>query len=366
MEDCLDEFGFDEWDIDVIIKLISTHIFGHENVTVVKINDYYFVVNNNDYICCFKADNISSSFIMLHEAHRIIIKNNALDLFSEQIFEELSDKTEVNISWDKNEFCLWDANNSFTIASRKEGLEYYCDFSELSDDKQQLLKIIYSLYTTPNAFRLMWLIAETYDFTTEYPIKEFSQYTMQSSDNIVSLYFGKNCKTDYKIVKGRLQMIEKKNIVITSAELIKAHLFQLRQIIYTYQDQFDITLPKQFNNRTSYEYIYRICKSRGYGFKQENGQYVIMTYTGKSDSVIETEFIGFHTAEKVSQRLIDFTIKYINEHTQNPIFENTVILYNMRRELNSCIFMEWFKDFCCKNGFTYTIKNNSITITLFP
>lgn len=322
-------------------------------------NDYYLISETSYYIAYFHiCMDCNPDIILLNEAHQTIIENNAMGLFDRQLLKNISWNTVVLFNNNHTECYLYDSCKLFAYAN-SDGEKYDCGMSELSGYKRNLLCHIFDIRDGGTEFRddfrLMRCIAETPDFTLEYRIADLLSFSCDSAG--YTLHFSENRKSQYSVDINHLVLKKSSSKFLTSVQLAEQHIAQLRQFLLERKHHYVITLPSNFTNQTALKWLHCLCASRGYGIQTNNNQYVITTYVGESDS--KDEFSEFQTAEQFSQNFINTTERKIMES------ENNIICFSSDAA-KSQTFRKWLDNHCKKYQFTYSIKDNLITIVLFP
>ena len=327
-------------------------------------SNYYYLISEKKYYTAYFhiCMTCHAEVIMLNEAHQIIIQNNAMRLFDRQLLKDISWSTVVRFNDNRTECYLYDSGKLFAYANC-DGERYDCEMSELSGYKRNLLCKIFDVSDGGTAFRddflLMRCIAETPDFTLEYSIDDLLSF---SCDSGYTLHFTQNRKSQYSVDINRLVLTkpkpQEKSKFMTSAQLAERHITQLREYLLECEYNYEIFLPAKFTTQTALKWLHRLCASRGYGIRSEDGQYFITTYVGESDG--KNEFSEFQTAEQMSQSFIDTITRRIIESEDNVI---SITSSTMAKSLTFC---KWLDKHCKEHQFTYSIKDNLITIVLFP
>lgn len=322
-------------------------------------SNYYYLISEKKYYTAYFhiCMTCHAEVIMLNEAHQIIIQNNAMRLFDRQLLKDISWSTVVRFNDNRTECYLYDSGKLFAYANY-DGERYDCEMSELGGYKRNLLCKIFEVSDGGTAFRddflLMRCIAETPDFTLEYSIADLLSF---SCDSGYTLHFTQNRKSQYSVDINRLVLTKPSSKFLTSAQLAERHIAQLRQYLLEKKNYHEIILPSKFTTQTALKWLHRLCASRGYGIRSEDGQYFISTYVGESDG--KNEFSEFQTAEQMSQSFIDTITRQIIESEDNTF----IITSDMAK---SHTFRKWLDKHCKEHQFTYSIKDNLITIDFFP
>ncbi len=336
-----------------------------EECRVVRHEDCeYFIVNKNEYyICKFHIclnHNCSGTVLKLNDAHQILIKNKAIDMFSRSVLESMSNKTHLFFNPIKSECYLWDEGNMFAFANAAGS--YYYKISDCSESKQKMLSKIFNFGRQIYDIRVMHLITNTPDFEFEFDSDDFCAYYISKNDDSIEFCFTQNRSTIYKVVNNyQLVKITKKKFM-NSAELAARHIANLRKFILEHRKENAITLPKVYDTKVAKDWLNRLCTSRGYTIDSE---FKILTFTGKSNGSKDDEFSDFQTSEERSQIFIDNMEQTILRHMAEDNCENSFSVTCQYAVLSST-FRNWLDNICKEYQFTSQINtHDNITIILF-